>query len=293
VSAPLVTIGIPCFNGADYLQDALDSIRAQDYTNLEILIADNASTDDSTTIAAAAAAADSRVGVLRSPENRGAAWNYNRLVESATGKYFKWAAHDDLCLPGNVSSCVAVLEARSDVVLVYPQTAIIGSGGEVVKPYDENMDLDFEGDIRRGAALLWRVGLCNPVFGLIRTDTLRMTPMIQSFDSSDVSLLAELAMRGRFVQTEGRLFQRRRHSADSRAANRTSAEVSTWFSPTAAQTGRSRPLLKSYFRVAKSWAPNRRSAVAAGAMFAAVGPLSELRWHRRRRRRSRRHGLTR
>ena len=173
---------------------------------------------------------------------------------------------------------------RPEVVLAYPQTLIIDEDGEVVRSYDENMDLDIEGDIRRGATLLWRIGLCNAVFGLVRTETLRRTPKIQPFDSSDIALLAELAMRGRFVQVEDRYFSRRRHQGDSRAANRSSAQVTKWFSPNNAARGRTRPLLRSYLRSARTWAPNHRSVVAASAMFATVGPLTELRWHRRERR---------
>jgi len=280
----MVTIGVPCFNGENYLQVALDSLRAQDYDNLEILVADNASTDASADIAAAAAAQDDRVRVLSAPENLGAAWNYNRLVAEAGGEYFKWAAHDDVCAPTFISECVAVLDAKPNVVVAHPQALIIDSEGEVIKTYDEDMNLEFGGDIRRASAMLWRVGMCHAVFGVMRTEVLRKTPLIQPFDSSDVALLAELALRGEIAQTPGRLFHRRRHDEDSRRANASSAEVAKWFAPSGAQKGRTSPLLRSYMRSARSWAPNWRSAVGASAMFATVGPLTELRWHRRERR---------
>jgi len=284
VAAPLVTIGLPCFNGANHLQEALDALIAQDYDNLEILVADNASTDGSLDIARAAAAADHRVTLLESAENHGAAWNYNRLVEKASGDYFKWAAHDDICRSDYISACVEALEANPDAVLAYPRTLIIDGEGEVTSSYDERMPLDFAGDIKRGAALLWRVRLCNAVFGVIRIETLRATPLIQSFDSSDIALLAELALRGRFIQTDERSFLRRRHSEGSRKANTDSASVAAWFAPNA-RRGRSRPLLRSYQRSASAWAPNPIRGLAARAMFATVGSVVEVRWHRRSRRR--------
>lgn len=293
VSSRLVTIGIPCFNGENHLQEALDSVRAQDHVDLEILVADNASTDSSRQIAEAAAAADERVTVLSAEENLGAAWNYNRLVDAASGEYFKWAAHDDVCAPTNISSCVAVLDARPEVALAFPQTAIIDGTGQQVKVYDEGLDLDIDGDVRRAARLLWRIGLCNPVFGVMRSEILRTTPLIQAFDSSDVALLAELALHGPLVQVDGRTFLRRRHEDDSRAANASSAEVAAWFSPNRAASGRTRPLVKSYLGSARRWAPSTTAAVSATAMFAVVGPLSELRWHRRewkKRRRARAGG---
>jgi len=284
----LVTIGVPVFNGENYLQVALDSLRAQDYENLEILVADNASTDASAAIAEAAAAQDARVKLLAAPENLGAAWNYNRLVEAASGEYFKWAAHDDVCAPSFISECVAELDSKPNVVVAHPQALIIDADGDVLKTYDEDMNLEFGGDVKRASAMLWRVGMCHAVFGVMRTDVLRRTPLIQPFDSSDVALLAELALRGEIVQTPGRLFHRRRHDQDSRRANASSEDVAKWFAPTGAQKGRTTPLLKSYMRSARSWAPNWRSAVAASAMFATVGPLTELRWHRRERRKRKR-----
>ena len=289
VSAPLVTIGIPVYNGSNYLKAALSSILEQDHEHLEILIADNASTDDSLAIVSAVADGDPRVRILGSDTNRGAAWNYNRLVDEATGEYFKWAAHDDVCLPNYVSSCVGVLQTRPEVVLTYPQTSIIDSEGLVVKDYDENLRLDIQGDIKRGASMLWNIGLCNAVFGVVRTASLRDTKMIQPFDSSDVALLAEIAIRGRVVQVDGRSFLRRRHKADSRAANQTTAEVSEWFSPHAAR-GRTGPLLTAYMKIPRSWSANLWSRATAMAMFATVGTVTELRWHRRRRRRIKKQG---
>lgn len=290
VSSKLVTIGLPCFNGERYLKIALDSIRAQDHEPLEIIVADNASTDGSVEIAREAAAQDDRVTVLLSDRNHGAAWNYNRLVDAARGTYFKWAAHDDVCEPTLVSSCVATLEANPGAVVAYPQDLIIDADGEVVRVHDEDLGLELEGDIRRAAQLLWRVRMCHAVFGVMRLEVLRETELIQPFDSSDVALLAELALRGPILQTEGRLFHRRRHDHDSRSVNATSADVAKWFAPEGAPRGRSRPLLRSYFRTARRWAPDTRSAIAATAMFATVGPLSELRWHRRARRRAKTRG---
>jgi glycosyltransferase involved in cell wall biosynthesis len=283
----LVTIGVPVFNGSNYIASALSSLGTQTYEQLEIIVADNASTDDTVNIVNQIAADDPRVRLLPADENLGAAWNYNRLVEAATGEYFRWAAHDDLLEPTNVESCVKVLDERPEVVLAYPQTMIIDGASKAVKPYDENMAIDFEGDVRRAATLLWRIGLCNAVFGVIRTDELAKTPLIQAFDSSDIALLAELALRGRFAQVEGRTFLRRRHESGSRMANTDTSAVAAWFAPDAA-SGRSRALIRSYLRSARSWGPNTGSAISASAMFATVGPLSELKWHRRVRRRRKR-----
>jgi len=286
MSKTLVTIGVPVYNGADYLDVAMDALLAQTHKNLEILIADNDSTDDSLAIAEQYAAADARVTVLRATENRGAAWNYNRVVEVANGTYFKWAAHDDICLPTYIERCADALDNDDATALAYPKTIIIDGSGDARKDYEDGLNLDGTSSIRRGAALLWRVGLCNAVFGVMRTTDLRGTGMIQSFDSSDISLLAELALRGKFHEVDERLFLRRRHEAASRSANTSTEEVAAWFGPDA-KSGRSVSLNKAYQAAVWRWDANIGRRIAAAAMFAAVGPLVELRWHRRMRRRRR------
>ena len=74
-SRPLVSLGVPVYNGEAYLEEALDSLRSQTVEDLEIVIVDNQSTDATIEIAEAAEAADPRVRVLRNPENLGAAGN--------------------------------------------------------------------------------------------------------------------------------------------------------------------------------------------------------------------------
>ena len=286
MSKTLVTIGVPVYNGADYLEVAMDALLAQTHNNLEILIADNKSTDDSLAIAERYAQADDRVTVLSADENRGAAWNYNRVVEVASGSYFKWAAHDDICLPTYVERCADVLDADDATTLAYPKTIIIDGSGNMRNDYDDGLNLDATSSITRGAALLWRVGLCNAVFGVMRTADLRTTGMIQSFDSSDISLLAELALRGKFHEVNERLFLRRRHEAASRSANTSTEEVAAWFGPDA-KSGRSVSLNKAYQSAVWRWDANILRRVGAAAMFATLGPLVELRWHRRMRRRRR------
>ena len=97
--SPLVSIGLPVYNGDRYLAEALDSILAQSFADFELIISDNASTDGTQDICETYARRDERIVYSRLPENLGAAPNYNRLVEMARGELFKWAAHDDRIKP--------------------------------------------------------------------------------------------------------------------------------------------------------------------------------------------------
>ncbi|MEO1000408.1 MAG: glycosyltransferase family 2 protein, partial [Pseudomonadota bacterium] len=112
-----MSIGLPVRNGARFLDEAITSIRAQEFGDFELIIADNASTDATEEIARDHAAADPRISYLRQPRNLGAAANYNETFRRARGHYFKWAAHDDRLAPGFLGTCIAALEARPEAVL--------------------------------------------------------------------------------------------------------------------------------------------------------------------------------
>src|SRR5919112_5909956 len=102
---PRVTIGLPVYNGERFLEQALDGLLAQTFTDFELIISDNASTDRTPEICQAYAARDSRIRYVRQPENIGAGPNHNILVPMARGEYFKWASHDDLYDPDLVAKC--------------------------------------------------------------------------------------------------------------------------------------------------------------------------------------------
>jgi len=114
---PRVSIGLPVFNGENYLTEAISSVLNQTFTDLELVICDNASTDRTHAICCEYAAADQRVRYIRNESNIGAAKNYNLVWEKSTGTYFKWLAHDDRLLPGYVAATVAALEHDPGVVL--------------------------------------------------------------------------------------------------------------------------------------------------------------------------------
>ena len=117
----LVSIGLPTYNRAVSLRRAIDSALAQDYQPIELIISDNGSTDETEAICRAAAGRDSRIKYLRQPENRGAAANFQAVLDHARGDFFLWLADDDWLGQSYVARCVEVLEANSDHALVCGQ----------------------------------------------------------------------------------------------------------------------------------------------------------------------------
>ena len=106
---PTLTIGLPVYNGEAFLAESINSVLTQDYTDLELVITDNASTDGTAAICREYAARDPRVRYRRNATNLGIAGNFNAAFAEARGRYFKWHAADDLIGPGHLSLCVAEL----------------------------------------------------------------------------------------------------------------------------------------------------------------------------------------
>jgi glycosyltransferase involved in cell wall biosynthesis len=228
-----VSVGLPVFNGERFLEETLDALLAQTYPDFELVVADNGSTDRTEEICRAYAARDERIRYHRSPENRGASWNFNRAFTLGSGEYFKWSAYDDLCAPTFLERCVPALDASPLAVLVYPKTRLIDERGEVVADHEDRLDLRQPAPYLRLGRLVSRLGYANPLYGVIRSSMLRSTRLHGAYASADYVLLAELALLGEFVELPERLFYRRIHPQMSRRVNPTAAEVASWFQPDA------------------------------------------------------------
>jgi glycosyltransferase involved in cell wall biosynthesis len=228
---PRLSIGLPVFNGERYVAAALGSLLDQTFTDFELIICDNASTDATGEICRAFAAADARVQYHRNPANRGAAYNYNRTVALARAAYFKWAAHDDVCAPTFLERCVGVLDREPDTVLCHSLSEAIDDRGRVIGRYAGEVDAVHE----HPAARFWRMigtpHYCIPVFGVMRAEVLRDTPMHGEYVGADRNLLAELCLRGRIRLVPEYLFQRRHHADSSITRLRDERERLGWFNP--------------------------------------------------------------
>ena len=243
---PDVTLGMPVYNGVNFIAEAIESLLAQTFADFELIISDNGSTDDTASICRRYVKRDPRIRYFRSDCNRGAAWNYNRTFELSHGTYFKWVGHDDICAPQFLEQCInAFNESGPSTVLCYPRTSFIDASGQVIKHfngkelshYNDNLDLRFEGPIRRMNHALKHLRRCNSVFGLIRSNALRKTGLIGDFVASDQTLLYGLALLGRFREIPERLFYRRIHADQYLEANKTYGERLAWFNPQKRPTG--------------------------------------------------------
>ena len=220
--SPRVSIGLPVYNGGALLARAIESYLEQDYEDLELIISDNASTDDSPEICREAARRDPRVRCFRCATNEGAVANFNRVYRLARGHYFKWAAHDDWCDRSLISHCVEVLETSPEVVLCQSSAHLVLPDG-TQEPL-ESHDLVSPDPVERFRHVLWEVGNTYPMFGVARSRALAATPLLTRDVGSDRMFLASLSLLGQLRQIPEVL----QFMGQARAAVRAPRDSSYW-----------------------------------------------------------------
>lgn len=228
-SNPSVTIGLPVYNGERFVESALESILVQSYQDFELVISDNASTDNTPHILQQWAAKDPRIRLFQNSTNFGAAANFNKVLSLARGKYFRWAGHDDVLRLHMLKECVQTLETKSQCVLVYPQTITIDASGNEIGGHDNQLDMRQPDPVARLQHFLRNIRWANPMFGLMRTQSIRDVGGLPSYNSGDFVMLAGLTLRGSFIELPEPLFLRRVHPGMSRKAASDPEAVTTWF----------------------------------------------------------------
>jgi glycosyltransferase involved in cell wall biosynthesis len=211
-STPLVSVGLFVHNGERFIQETLNSILNQTFTDFELIISDNASTDGTGEIAQAYAKSDDRIRYYQSEKNMGAGWNVCRVYELATGKYFKWAAADDLLEPDLLRRCVEILESDPGCVVAYARTKEVDENGNFIRYYVTPMRNTNSSDpVARFREMLLMRHRCYQIFGVMRMSALRKIPPQGIYVNGDGVLLARMSLLGRFHEVPEPLFINRRH----------------------------------------------------------------------------------
>jgi glycosyltransferase involved in cell wall biosynthesis len=200
-----VSIGMPVYNGERYLRSSLEALLKQTFGDFELIISDNASEDNTQSISLEYAAQDKRIRYYRQPVNMPAARNFNWVYNQSIGKYFMWAAYDDLWAPDYIEACVKKLDHEQTAVLCMTDVQFIDQNGRfyasVVDGY-ETVGFDRRGRIREQL----QHGGCFEIYGLMRSDVLSRTKLFGKLWYLDLCLLFELGLLGGFVRVPKRLF---------------------------------------------------------------------------------------
>jgi glycosyltransferase involved in cell wall biosynthesis len=219
------------YNGEAFLGEAIDSLLAQTYTDFELIISDNGSTDGTREICLDRAGRDPRIRFFRNDENVGAMKNFNRTVELARGELFKWAAHDDLHAPTCIERCVEALDNDPSVALAFPRFQDVDEDGEVIELKRSAISADSASVVERFRELIRLDYSCEIVFGVTRTDVLRRTRLLADYADCDRVLLTEIGLAGRIEEIPDHLFIHRQHKQRSVSQFTTRQRRSAWFNP--------------------------------------------------------------
>lgn len=207
-----LVIGLPVYNGANYLAEAIESILAQTFTDWKLIISDNASTDETEDICRRYAQQDKRVIYHRQRRNLGAAPNYNYVFQPGNAEYYKWAAHDDILKPDYLRQCIELLDKNPDMAMAHcPIMEIDGKGNEIGVTTD-SCDFRLNGATpqERFKKALWTYRNWD-VFGVIRSDCMARTHLHGSYLDADRIFLAEVILQGNIGYFEEPLFCLRVH----------------------------------------------------------------------------------
>jgi glycosyltransferase involved in cell wall biosynthesis len=206
---PLVSVGLPVYNGGQLLPQAIESILSQDLEDLELIISDNGSSDQTEEICRHYQRRDRRVRYYRSDENLGSLTNFLNVLGLSTSPFFMWASHDDLREKTFMRACFPPLDRDPSVALVYPRTKVFDINSHFLGIAQDRLLTDQESAQERFKHLIWEIGMCNVFYGIYRSSMLKK---ISSWGQSlfyDNLALAEIALSGKIVQIDEPLFIRR------------------------------------------------------------------------------------
>ena len=291
---PRVSIGLPVYNGANYVAESIDSLLNQTYQDFELIISDNASTDETEEICRGYAARDPRVRYFRQTRNLGCALNSNFVFRESRGEYFKWISHDDLHAPRFVESCVEVLDRDPSVVICCPKGILIdergqeiiikqrdgrnywvtSSGAELdIRPYDRPRRLDSRDAGVRFRDLILYTNWCLEIYGLVRREALARTSLHGTYHGTDKRILAELSLMGRFALLDEIMLFYRQHPVQAQRYQGSAVSRDLYLSGDVAQKWSKVPRwnnLSGYYRAVM------RADLGAGARLACLEGIA--RW---------------
>ncbi|MDH3671273.1 MAG: glycosyltransferase family 2 protein [Gammaproteobacteria bacterium] len=247
---PLVSIGVPVYNEERFLTESLESLQAQDYGNLEIIIADNASTDNTPQICRRIAAADDRITYHRFEENCGITENFRRTLRLSSGSYFMWAAGHDIWSSNLISECVSLLSSEPQAVIAFGSSQWIDDHGNPILRSSGWTDTRGMDCVGRFHSVLW--GNMHPVLGLIRAEALRRARTVIATAGSDLILLCELVLQGHFVHATKASWYRRDHRGKETHEQRMERYQSREFGLSRSLRSKSFPLFHLPFELFKA-----------------------------------------
>jgi glycosyltransferase involved in cell wall biosynthesis len=198
-SDTLVSIGLPVRNAGERVADVVESVLAQDYGNVELVISDNCSTDDTEEVCRSLAARDDRIVYHRQPRNVGLFNNFVQTIELAKGGFFRWIGDDDRLAPTFASRCLREFAQDSRLLLVTTQIEYLGPDGRTHTAPCHPTAMGSADPVDRLAELLRLLNeshlLIDPLYGMVRRAQVAAIPR-RNMVREDEVFAAKLALAG-------------------------------------------------------------------------------------------------
>ena len=202
INTPTISIGVPVYNGEETLTAALDSLLAQSFTDFEIIISDNASTDKTEDICLSFCKRDSRIIYIRQEKNIGAAKNFEFVLNESRGRYFMWAAADDLRSSNFLNENICFLEKNNGYIASTSPNCF--ENLQHTKPINFSLDGSLEHRISVFFDNCWKSH--GVFYSVIRRKTLaEYKHHGEYFFAADWSLIMYLISKGKINRTENEL----------------------------------------------------------------------------------------
>jgi glycosyltransferase involved in cell wall biosynthesis len=204
-AVPTVSIGMPVYNGEAYIRQAIDSVISQTFTDFELVISDNCSTDGTEMICKEYIKKDSRIKYIQQPVNIGAINNFNFLLKHARGLYFTWLTCDDFLDASFLEVIVQYLDKHADVALCFSDSSDVKNGTVVRKIFHNNIRDNIDWTIARRIFFTWKHRHVLAIYGIYRLRLLHENNIYfqpgftgMSF-GAEHSILARVALQGKIV----------------------------------------------------------------------------------------------
>lgn len=208
-----VALGMPVYNGEKFLRRRLDSLLIQTFTDFELIISDNASTDSTPIICEEYAKKDKRVRYIRQKKNMGVTWNFNFVLREAKSDYFAWVASDDIIAQDFIEKNLRVLESNSNCVASIskitpydspiddfksnPIDAAFKNFIKKLRCYFKTVDvLQINGTYENRARIYLKNSTCKVIYSLFRTDKLQQSIVDEPFVGNDWAIFLSSLKHG-------------------------------------------------------------------------------------------------
>lgn len=208
-SAPAVSLLMPAYGNAQFIDESIRSLLAQEHSDFELLISDDVSPDETGDICSRHVDQDARVDYIRQPKNLGSVDNFDYLLKKARGRYVAWTTDHDLWDPKWLERCVGLLDVEPSVAIVQSRTKLISDHGSERGLAPDQFDTRRMTAADRYRSVIRDLSWLNIFHGVMRRDAMLSAGPYPRMLSGDNLLLANLALHWEFAHIPEPLFIRR------------------------------------------------------------------------------------